>query len=128
MFIILEGQRKGYVARPRDCTLCRECVRDPQMAERVTLERINDHFIFSVESTGSLPARIIVQEAMKILADKAKNVLLAMEGNSSTTTSSSNTDNINNNRNNIVVPVMSTIKAERTREAAMRNPEEEVDI
>jgi hypothetical protein len=29
------------------------CV-SPEWAERVTLERVSDHFIFSVESTGAL--------------------------------------------------------------------------
>lgn len=94
------------------------------MAERVTLERINDHFIFSVESTGSLPARIIVQEAIKILAEKAKVLLQTMEGNTVSTDSSSNKVI----PNTPTVPVMSAARAERTREAAMRNPEEEVDI
>jgi len=54
-------------------------VRSPEWAERVALERVSDHFIFSVESTGALPARTLVQEAIKILAEKAQKVLDATE-------------------------------------------------
>ena len=37
--------RRGVVARPRDCTLCRECIRDPERAPRIKLEQVSDHFI-----------------------------------------------------------------------------------
>ena len=46
------------VARPRNCTMCRECVRRPGWDEKVQLSRVKDHFIFSIESTGSLPAEV----------------------------------------------------------------------
>ena len=72
--------RRAVPARPRDCTLCRECVREPAWEDRVLLERVTDHFIFSVESTGALPARTLVQEAVKILADKCRTVLQALGG------------------------------------------------
>lgn len=39
------GSVQATVARPRDCTMCRECIRDPEWSERVKLGRINDHFI-----------------------------------------------------------------------------------
>jgi DNA-directed RNA polymerase I and III subunit RPAC1 len=42
----VEGPRKrGIVARPRDCTLCRECIRVPERGRRIRLEKISDHFI-----------------------------------------------------------------------------------
>lgn len=75
--------RRAVAKRPRDCTVCRECLR-PQggysdWGERVVVERVNSHFIFTVESTGGLPARDLVVEALRVLADKARAVLGAMD-------------------------------------------------
>jgi hypothetical protein len=39
------ARRRGVVARPRDCTLCRECIRDPARAPRISLEQVSNHFI-----------------------------------------------------------------------------------
>ena len=55
-------------------------MRDTAWQDRVKLERVSDHFIFSVESTGALPARILVQEEVKILVEKCKSVLSALGG------------------------------------------------
>lgn len=57
------------VARPRDCTVCRECVRAP-WSEKVELTRKRDHFIFSVESTGAMSAATLVLEALEVLVKK----------------------------------------------------------
>lgn len=46
------------VARPRDCTMCRECIREPGWSEKVSLSRIADHFIFGIESVGMLPPKV----------------------------------------------------------------------
>jgi len=68
------------VARPRACTLCRECLREPAWEPRVLLERVNTHFLFSVESTGAIPAAALVGEAVKILSKKSRDVLEALDG------------------------------------------------
>jgi hypothetical protein len=47
---------------------------------RVSLERVSNHFIFSVESTGALKSRELVAEAFKILAEKARGLLEFMGG------------------------------------------------
>jgi hypothetical protein len=52
--------------------VCRECLRVEGWAERVKIERVANHFIFSVESTGALSARELVVEALRILAEKAR--------------------------------------------------------
>jgi DNA-directed RNA polymerase I and III subunit RPAC1 len=39
------GERRATVARPRDCTLCRECVRGDGWYKRVQLRRVKEHFI-----------------------------------------------------------------------------------
>lgn len=65
----------AIVARPRDCTMCRECIRLPEWNERVELMRKRTHFIFDVESTGSLPAGTLVTEALAVLMNKCSTVL-----------------------------------------------------
>jgi DNA-directed RNA polymerase I and III subunit RPAC1 len=69
-----EGKR-ATVARPRSCTLCRECIREEGWEEKVALRRVKDHFIFSIESTGALRPEVLFTEAIKILTDKCEKVL-----------------------------------------------------
>lgn len=65
------GVPTAVVSRPRDCTMCRECIRLEGWNERVQLRRKADHFLFSVESTGCLPPEDIVIEAINVLKEKA---------------------------------------------------------
>ncbi|PON40110.1 DNA-directed RNA polymerase, alpha subunit [Parasponia andersonii] len=70
------GRKRSTVAQPRACTLCRECIRGGQEWEdRVSLRRVNDHFIFTIESTGALPPEELFTEAVKILEDKCERVI-----------------------------------------------------
>lgn len=39
---------KIVVARPRDCSVCRECIRDPSMASSITLTRVRNHFLCNI--------------------------------------------------------------------------------
>ena len=70
----LAGVPTATVARPRNCTMCRECIRHPGWDERVLLTRVKDHFIFSVESTGALPPETLFQESIKVLMQKASDI------------------------------------------------------
>lgn len=70
----IEDGNTATVARPRDCTMCRECIRDPSWNDDIELSRRRDHFIYSVESTGALPARVLVSEALTILIEKCRSV------------------------------------------------------
>ncbi|GKV44567.1 hypothetical protein SLEP1_g51735 [Rubroshorea leprosula] len=73
---ILSGKKRATVARPRACTLCRECIRGGEEWEkRVALHRVRDHFIFTIESTGALPPEVLFTEAVKILEDKCERVI-----------------------------------------------------
>lgn len=56
-----KSKRRAIVARPRDCTMCRECIRKDGWDRRVSLKRVARHFIFTVESTGILPPEEIVR-------------------------------------------------------------------
>ncbi len=67
----LGGVPTAKVARPRDCTMCRECIRTDNWSEKVQLKRKADHFLFSVESVGILEPATIVRDAISILKDKA---------------------------------------------------------
>lgn len=71
-----KGKKRATVARPRACTLCRECIRGgKQWEDRVSLRRLKNHFIFTIESTGSLPPEVLFTEAVKILEDKCERVI-----------------------------------------------------
>eukprot|EP00041_Stephanoeca_diplocostata_P039477 m.1631120 g.1631120 ORF g.1631120 m.1631120 type:complete len:253 (+) comp25403_c0_seq1:3421-4179(+) len=65
----------AQVANARACTMNREVHRHADLAPFVRLQRVRDHFIFSVESTGALKAAELVSEAMACLVDKADLLL-----------------------------------------------------
>ncbi|KAH7430131.1 hypothetical protein KP509_09G085100 [Ceratopteris richardii] len=72
------GRKKAVVARPRDCTLCRECVLGDGWDKRVQIRRVKEHFIFSVESTGALPPDVLFLESVKILEEKCQRLLVEL--------------------------------------------------
>lgn len=56
----------------RACTMCRECIRHEEWKDKIELGRKEDHFIFSIESTGAYRAKDIFRQAIHEL----KNMLL----------------------------------------------------
>ncbi|KAA8534674.1 hypothetical protein F0562_032191 [Nyssa sinensis] len=72
---IANGKKRATVARPRACTLCRECIRGEGWDKFVAIRRVRDHFIFTIESTGALPPEVLFTEAVKILEDKCERVI-----------------------------------------------------
>lgn len=44
-FCNLIDKKRAIVARPRGCTLCRECIREDEFKQDVALRRVKDHFI-----------------------------------------------------------------------------------
>ncbi|CAN8240951.1 unnamed protein product [Cochlearia groenlandica] len=69
------GKKRATVARPRNCTLCKECKRDNDLVHRVDLGSVKTHFIFKIESTGTLPPEVLFTEAVKVLEDKCERVI-----------------------------------------------------
>jgi len=69
----------AYVANARLDSCSREVLRHEHLKDLVTLSRVRNHFIFSVESTGALPPEIIVSEALKILMGKCRDLLQELE-------------------------------------------------
>ncbi len=67
------------VARPRACTMCRECIREPAWDARVKLQRVRDHFIFAVESVGVLTPKQIFLQSVALLKHKADYLLQALD-------------------------------------------------
>lgn len=35
--------------------MCRECIRNTPFKDKIVLSRENEHYIFSIETTGSIP-------------------------------------------------------------------------
>mmetsp|Transcript_17069 Transcript_17069/g.51636 ORF Transcript_17069/g.51636 Transcript_17069/m.51636 type:complete len:378 (+) Transcript_17069:84-1217(+) len=70
----LGGVVTAVAARPRSCSMCRECIREPEWDDRIKLSRVRDHFIFSIESTGILPPEVLFGEATKVLMQKAADL------------------------------------------------------
>ncbi|WWC70735.1 uncharacterized protein I206_104686 [Kwoniella pini CBS 10737] len=74
------------IKNPRKDTVSREVLRHPEFSDKVSLNRIRDHFIFNVESTGQYNPEELVPEAIKILLNKITAVeegldkLFATEG------------------------------------------------
>eukprot|EP01114_Cavostelium_apophysatum_P015220 TRINITY_DN4104_c0_g1_i1.p1 TRINITY_DN4104_c0_g1~~TRINITY_DN4104_c0_g1_i1.p1 ORF type:complete len:353 (-),score=94.65 TRINITY_DN4104_c0_g1_i1:485-1543(-) len=64
------GEKVAKVARPRNCTMCRECIRPVKYQDKIRLSRVKNHFIFSVESTGAYDAGVLFEEAIKVLIEK----------------------------------------------------------
>lgn len=73
-----KGTKKAVVSTPRNCSMCRECVRLPDLEDLVSLQRVRDHYIFSIESTGVYEPTQLFKEALKILMKKCDTVLSHM--------------------------------------------------
>ena len=65
------------VANPRNYHLCQHCLLDPKFANAIQINKIRDHFIFTIESTGALKPEVLFEEALRVLIKKCE---VAMEG------------------------------------------------
>jgi DNA-directed RNA polymerase I and III subunit RPAC1 len=73
------GTPTATVARPLQCTMCRECIRDDDWHGYVNLGRVKDEFLFSVESTGAVSPQRLVTSAIEELQRKCTVVLDALD-------------------------------------------------
>eukprot|EP00003_Mantamonas_plastica_P014131 TRINITY_DN2454_c0_g1_i5.p1 TRINITY_DN2454_c0_g1~~TRINITY_DN2454_c0_g1_i5.p1 ORF type:complete len:286 (+),score=95.45 TRINITY_DN2454_c0_g1_i5:536-1393(+) len=64
----------GLKINERKCTMCRECIRQPEDEKLVQLGRVEDHFLFKVESIGQTPPEQLVHDAFEILIEKCENM------------------------------------------------------
>lgn len=70
-----EGDEKAVVKNPFNDTVSRECLRHDEFKGKVKLGRQQDHFIFSVESTGQYNSDKLFLDAVHVLRKKAKRLL-----------------------------------------------------
>lgn len=62
----------AYVKDARYDSCSRNVYRYPQLNDAVTLARVRDHYIFTVESVGALKPEVIFLEAVKVLKKKCR--------------------------------------------------------
>jgi len=78
----LGGISTAVAKRPRDCTMCRECIRviddddappfGEDMHNFIKLKRKADHFLFKVETAGQLAPLRILHDALTIIKQKCE--------------------------------------------------------
>jgi len=73
---ILKVQEDRLIVVDLDqCTICKECVAAcPQKPAAIAPERVQDKFIFFIQSTGTMPPAELVSRAARILKVKANKV------------------------------------------------------
>lgn len=74
-----QGQPVARVVNARMDTCSRNVFREDDLKDGVELNRIRDHFIFSVESTGILAPDTLVSEAIKVMMGKCQRFLNELE-------------------------------------------------
>ncbi|RMZ85047.1 hypothetical protein DV738_g8, partial [Chaetothyriales sp. CBS 135597] len=74
-----EGDEKAVVKDAFKDTVSRECLRHDEFKDKVKLGRVQDHFIFSVESTGQFPSDMLFLKSVAVLKAKAKRLLKALD-------------------------------------------------
>lgn len=72
VFDIEDGH--AMVKNPRACSTCRECL-EAIPDGRVDLGKIKNHFLFTVEATGQIPAPELIPKAINRLKDKCRAAL-----------------------------------------------------
>ncbi|KAG0344553.1 DNA-directed RNA polymerases I and III subunit RPAC1 [Podila humilis] len=73
------GVKKAKVVNPRKDTVSREVLRHPEFEDRVKLRRVRDHFIFTIESVGSIAPQDLLVQAIQVLMDKCNQVRDVLE-------------------------------------------------
>lgn len=74
-----EGDEKAVVKNTFNDTVSREALRHDEFKNKVKLGRVQDHFIFNVESTGQFASDDLFLSAVSVLKYKAKRLLKAMD-------------------------------------------------
>lgn len=70
---------KAKVTNPYACTMSRNFMRNPVLAESIKMTRIPNHVIFSVESVGMAPPAVLVAEALRVLQGKCQRLSFLTE-------------------------------------------------
>ncbi|XP_019870674.2 DNA-directed RNA polymerases I and III subunit RPAC1 [Aethina tumida] len=70
-----KGKKKAVVQNPRYDTGSRNVFRYDDLRDSVIMSKIQDHFIFTIESVGALQPEAIFRESIKILKNKCLHLL-----------------------------------------------------
>jgi len=73
------GRKKAVVADARYDSCSRNVYRHDDLKEAVVLEKIKDHFIFNIESTGAIKPIDMVPMALDFLIEKCDHYIAEME-------------------------------------------------
>jgi DNA-directed RNA polymerase I and III subunit RPAC1 len=73
------GELRAVVADPMKDSVSRECLRHNEFKGKVRLGRVQDHFIFKVESTGQIESDDLFIDAVKLLKMKCQKMKRAMD-------------------------------------------------
>eukprot|EP00949_MAST-11_sp_MAST-11-sp1_P001210 g1210.t1 len=73
-----DGRRKAVVRESRNCTMSKNFMAEEDLARAVHVERVPNHYIFSVETTGQISPAEIFTQALDILSAKCDRVLEAL--------------------------------------------------
>ena len=68
------GEKKAIVRNTFKDTVSRECLRHDEFKDKVKLGRVQDHFIFSVESTGQFESDQLFLESVRMLRAKCTSL------------------------------------------------------
>jgi len=72
------GKVYAVVENAMNDTVSRECLRHPEFKGKVKLGRVQDHFIFRIESTGQFESNDLFMQSVRILrakCERAKKIL-----------------------------------------------------
>jgi len=71
----VKGEKVLIVKNARNCTMCRECIRDDKHNDLVDLGKKRNHYIFTVESIGVIPPEILFAKALEVLKEKVRHYI-----------------------------------------------------
>lgn len=80
VFELVKAKSRGKkveakVCNPYACTMSRNYMRNPRLAEAIKMTRRPNHFIFSVESVGMAAPGVLVAEAIRVLQAKCNSLI-----------------------------------------------------
>ncbi|KAF9924104.1 DNA-directed RNA polymerases I and III subunit RPAC1 [Linnemannia zychae] len=73
------GVKKAKVVNPRKDTVSREVLRYAEFENKVKLTRVRDHFIFKIESVGSIEPQDLFVQAVYVLLNKCRTVKRSLQ-------------------------------------------------
>ncbi|KAL9936070.1 hypothetical protein V8E36_004912 [Tilletia maclaganii] len=68
------GEEEAYVADPRKDTVSREVLRHKEFEGLVKLDRVRDHFLFEIESSGVYEPEVLLPTAIDVMLEKIRTV------------------------------------------------------